>query len=245
LCRARRNFADSSPLDPEKDEKFAERAARILAIGDCRVMSSRFTLEMHTDPELLLSLAKAGHSPALVRLLDRYRGSLAKQAGGHVGRRLRVKLDIDDLLQEVWLEAHREIGRFRGSTEGEFLSWLRKILGTILLNQVRHYFGTGRRNLSLERRLADCDGLPERLERAAIAPDTPPSQRAQQSERAARLAEAIETLPGLYREVIVLRHQRGLSFLEVARRMNRTEYSVKNMWVRALRQLRSLLGRLQ
>ena len=46
------------------------------------------------------------------------------------------------MLQEVSLEAYRDIGKFRGSTEGEFLCWLRKILDTILLNQVRHYFGT-------------------------------------------------------------------------------------------------------
>ena len=48
-----------------------------------------------------------------------------------------------------------------------------------------------------------------------------------------------------YREVIVLRHMKGLSFSEVAQRMDRTEDSVKNMWVRALRQLRALLGNLQ
>jgi RNA polymerase sigma-70 factor, ECF subfamily len=208
------------------------------------IMKSRVTFEMHTDPELLLILAKAGYSRALVRLLDRYRHPLAEQARGQVGRRLRVKLDVDDLLQEVALEACRDIGKFRGSTEGEFRCWLRKILNTILLNQVRHYFGTGRRNLRHERRLADLDDLTNGVERVPIAPDTSPSQRAVKHERAIRLAEAIETLPVPYREVIVLRHQKGLSFLEVARRMDRTEDSVKNMWVRALRQLRGVLGNL-
>jgi RNA polymerase sigma-70 factor (ECF subfamily) len=200
---------------------------------------------MHTDPELLLILAKAGYTRALCRLLDRYRNPLAEQARGHVGRRLRVKLDVEDLLQEVSLEAYRDIGKFRGSTEREFLSWLRKILDTILLNQVRHYFGTGRRNLQKERRLGDADDSTAGLEGDPIAPDTSPSQRALKEERAARLAEAIETLPALYREVIVLRHLEGLSFAEVARRMHRTEDGVKNMWVRALRQLRGLLGNLQ
>src|SRR5271156_972011 len=100
-------------------------------------MNTRVTFEMHTDPELLLVLAKAGYGPALVRLLDRYRNPLAEQARGQIGRRLRVKLDVEDLLQEVSLEACRAIGKFRGSTEGEFLSWLRRILESILLNQVR------------------------------------------------------------------------------------------------------------
>jgi RNA polymerase sigma-70 factor (ECF subfamily) len=208
-------------------------------------MESRVTLEMHTDPELLLILAKAGYGPALVRLLDRYRHPLAEQARGRVGRQLRVKLDIEDLLQEVSLEAYRDIGRFRGSTEGEFVCWLQKILNTILMNQLRHYFGTGRRNLRRERRLVEVDDSTRGPQPDPAAPDTSPSQRAVKHERSSRLTEAIETLPTLYREVIVLRHLDGLSFFEVARHMNRTEDSVKNMWVRALRQLRVLLGNLQ
>jgi RNA polymerase sigma-70 factor, ECF subfamily len=208
-------------------------------------MNSRAIFDMHSDPELLLILAKAGYSRALARLLDRYRDQLAERARGQVGRRLRVKLDVEDLLQEVSLEAHRDIGKFRGCTEREFVSWLRKILETILSNQVRHYLGTGRRNLRLERRLADLDDSTTGMQQDPVAPDTSPSQKAVQRERAVRLAEAIDTLPGAYREVIVLRHQSGLSFLEIARRMDRTEDSVKNMWVRALRRLRDLLGSLQ
>jgi RNA polymerase sigma-70 factor (ECF subfamily) len=208
-------------------------------------MKSRMTFEMQTDAELLLILAKAGYSPGLDRLLDRFRHPLAEQARGQIGRRLRVKLDVEDVLQEVSLEACRDIGKFRGNTEREFLRWLRSILDTILLNQVRHYFGTGRRNLLKERPLADVDHSMWRLERDPVAPDTSPSQRAVKHERASRLAEAIETLPVPYREVIVLRHIEGLTFVEVARRMDRTEDGVKNMWVRALRQLRGLLGNLE
>jgi RNA polymerase sigma-70 factor, ECF subfamily len=208
-------------------------------------MNSRVPFEMHTDPELLLFLAKAGSSPALVRLLDRYRGPLVEQARGQVGRRLQVKLDIEDLLQDVSLEAYRDIGRFRGSTEREFLCWLRKILATILMNHLRHYFGTGRRDLRRERRLADVADSTTGRERDPVAPDTSPSERAVKHEHASRLAEAIETLPEPYRAVIVLRHIEGLGFADVALRMGRTEDSVKNMWFRALRQLRGLLGDLQ
>jgi RNA polymerase sigma-70 factor (ECF subfamily) len=200
---------------------------------------------MDTDTELLLILAKAGYGRALVRLLDRYRSSLAQQARISVGRRLRVKLDVDDVLQEVSLEACRDIGQFRGSTEGEFLFWLRRILDTILSNQVRRYFGTGRRNLQKERRLTDAEDSAGGVERDPVAPDTSPSQRAVKAERASRLAEAIERLPAAYHQVVVLRHLEGLSFPEVARRLDRTEDGVKNIWVRALRRLRDLLGDLQ
>ena len=209
-------------------------------------MKTRMTFEIHTDPELLLILAKAGYGPALVRLLDRYRNPLVEQARSQVGRRLRVKLDVEDLLQEVSLEAYRDIGKFRGSTEGEFLCWLRKILNSILLNQVRHYYGTRRRDLRRERRIAaDLEDSSRGLEQSLVAPHTSPTQQAARRERATQLAEAMETLPVAYREVIVLRHLEGLSFPEVARRMGRTEDSVKNIWVRALHRLRGLLGNLQ
>jgi RNA polymerase sigma-70 factor (ECF subfamily) len=210
-------------------------------------MNSRVTFEMHTDPEMLLTLAKAGSSPALVRLLDRCRDPLVEQMQGRLGSRLRVKLDMEDLLQDVSLEAYRDIGRFRGSTEREFLCWLRKILATILMNQLRHYFGTARRNVRRERRLTvtGLDDSPGNRAFDPVAPDTSPSGRALKQERASRLTEAIEHLPAPYRRVIVLRHLEGLSFAEVARRMERTEDSVKNMWFRALRHLRGMLGDLQ
>src|SRR6516165_1439832 len=120
--------------------------------------SSAVAFDWHSDPELLLVLAKAGDGPALVRLLDRHRDPLVEQLHGQVGRQLRVKLDIEDLLQDVSLEVYREIGRFRGSTDGEFRCWLRKILAGIVMNRVRYYCGTGRRDLRRERRLASVNG---------------------------------------------------------------------------------------
>jgi RNA polymerase sigma-70 factor (ECF subfamily) len=200
---------------------------------------------MHTEPETLLNLAKAGYGPALGRLLARHRDSLAEQASSQLSRRLRVKLDVDDLLQEVSLEAYRDIRQFRGSSEAEFLAWLRQILNTVTLNQVRRYFGTRRRDLRRERRIeVDPDASSRIGEQSLIAPHTSPTQQAVRQERALRLAEAVKTLPEIYRQVVSLRNLEGLSFSEVARRLGRTEDSVKNLWVRALRRLRGSLGEL-
>ena len=55
------------------------------------------------------------------------------------------------------------------------------------------------------------------------------------------LADALQGLPEDYREVIILRQLEGLSFPDVARRMGRTEDSVKNVWLRALARLRPML----
>jgi RNA polymerase sigma-70 factor, ECF subfamily len=199
---------------------------------------------MRADPETLLSLAKAGSGAALGRLLDRHRGALEVQARLQVGRRLRTKLDFEDLMQELSLEAHRGIAQFRGRSEGEFVCWLRKVFATILSNQLRHYLGTRRRDVRRECRIVGPgdDTSQSSIEPRLVAPQSSPSQHAARCERAELVADALGRLPEAYREVIVLRNIEGLRFAEVAERMGRTEDSVKNIWLRALDRLRRMLG---
>jgi RNA polymerase sigma-70 factor, ECF subfamily len=194
------------------------------------------------DPEFLLVMAKAGDGAALGQLLERYRNYMGLLVRLQVGRRLRSKVDVDDLLQEIWLEIHRKIALFRGCSEREFLTWVRRVIGSILANQIRHYIGTKGRDLRLERALADeLDQSSRALNGSLIAPESPPSQQAVRREQAVLLADALQDLPEDYREVIILRQLEGLSFPDVARRVGRTEDSVKNVWLRALARLRRAL----
>ena len=71
-----------------------------------------------------------------------------------------------------------------------------------------------------------------------IAAQSSPNSQASRREQAVLLADALEDLPEDYREVIILRQLEGLSFPDVARRVGRTEDSVKNVWLRALARLR-------
>src|SRR5689334_17428277 len=77
------------------------------------------------SPEQLLSLARAGSSQALGQLLEVYRNYLALLARLQIGRRLQGKVEAADLVQETFLAAHRDFARFRGTTEGELVRWLR------------------------------------------------------------------------------------------------------------------------
>ena len=81
----------------------------------------------------------------------------------------------------------------------------------------------------------------EALNESLIAAHSSPSQQAVRREQAVLLADALQDLPEDYREVIILRQLEGLSFPDVARRMGRTEDSVKNVWLRALARLRRML----
>ncbi len=196
-----------------------------------------------TDLDDLLRLGRAGDGPALGRLLERYRNYLALLSRMQIGRRLQGKVDPLDLVQDTCLEAHRDFGQFRGTTEGEFVRWLRQILARNLANLLRRYYHTRGRNVRLECELVvELDASSRALDRAPAAPLSTPSHQAARREQAVLLADALERLPGDYREVIILRHLEGLTFPEVGRRLGRSVDSVEKLWARGLSRLRQTLG---
>ncbi len=195
------------------------------------------------SPEQLLRQARSGDAEALGRLLQLYRQYLAFLARREIGRRLQGKVDPSDAVQEAFLGAHRDFAQFRGTTEREFTAWLRQVLASVLANLVRHYQGTRRRDVRLERQLAaELDESSEALDRGLIDVHSSPSQRADRREQAVLLADALGRLPEEQRELLILRHLEGLTFPEVARRLGRSVDSVKKQWPRALAALRRSLG---
>jgi RNA polymerase sigma-70 factor (ECF subfamily) len=193
--------------------------------------------------DALLPLARAGRADALGQLLELYRNYLELLARLQIGRRLQSKVDAADLVQETFLDAHASFGNFRGETERELVAWLRRVLAFNLASLVRRYRGTRRRDVALERELAcELDESSHALDRGFVAANSSPSQQAARREQAVVLADALGCLPPDYREVIVLRQLEGLTFPEVARQMNRSQESVKKLWVRGLARLRGALG---
>jgi RNA polymerase sigma-70 factor (ECF subfamily) len=195
------------------------------------------------DPEELLRRARAGSNPALGQLLELYRRYLALLARLQIDRRLRGKVDASDLIQEAFLEAHRNFAQFRGTVEAEFLGWLRQILASRLGELVRRYVKTQRRDVRLERTLAlELDQSSRILDRALVAHQSSPSHQAVRREQAVLLADALGRLPEDYREVIILHHMEALTLPQVAQRLGRTVPSVEKLWARALARLNRVLG---
>ncbi|HEV8062889.1 MAG TPA: sigma-70 family RNA polymerase sigma factor [Gemmataceae bacterium] len=189
-----------------------------------------------------LAQARKGDVATLGNLLEGYRNYLALLARLQIGRRLQGKMDPVDLVQDTFLEAHRDFPHFRGQSEGELVSWLRRILVRNLANALRHYFGTQGRDIRLERELsAEIDQSSQVLDRGLIAPISSPSQQASHREQVVLLADALGRLQEDYREAIILRHLEGLTFPEVALRLGRSVDSVEKLWARGLVQLREML----
>src|SRR5471032_115629 len=106
------------------------------------------------DPQQSISDARNGSESAVGSLLEMYRNYLRLLARIEIGRRLQGKLDASDLVQETFLEAHRNFALFQGNDEPQFAYWLRQILAAKVANLVRHYFGTQGRDVRLEQELA-------------------------------------------------------------------------------------------
>ncbi|MGQ0637492.1 MAG: sigma-70 family RNA polymerase sigma factor [Planctomycetaceae bacterium] len=197
---------------------------------------------MSADTTELLVQARAGSEHDRGVLLERYRNYLELLARVELGRRLQRKVDTADVVQETFLEAHRNFHRFRGASESEFIGWLREILGSRIADLVRRYVGTKGRDVRRERPLSvDFDQSSRVLDRGMVALNSTPSQQVIRREQGLLLAEALARLPDNYREVLVLRHLEELTFPQVAERMDRTLNSVKKLWVRAVALLRRSL----
>ena len=175
--------------------------------------------------------------------LEEYRPLLLLQARQlQQDPRLLVHFDWSDLVQQTLLEAHRDLGKFKGKTEGELIQWLRQILTHTALDHARR----GRadcRDVGLERSLglavADSSARLDKL----LADQAPsPSEQFQKQELLVRLAVAIEHLPDGQREVLIARDLLSKSIRDIAAGLDLTEKAVAGLLFRARRKLRELMG---
>jgi len=195
------------------------------------------------DFENLLRLARDGNNEAAGTLLEAYRNYLTLLVRLQTDRRLQGKMSPSDLVQETFLEAHRVLEQFRGTSEAELLQWLRRILVFQLSRAVRRYLGTQRRDVRLEQELVEDVDRSSQMVQAIAGSRSNPSRKAARREQAVLLADVLSQLRSDYREVIILRHLEELTFPQIAQRMGRPEDSVKKAWARALAAVRRALDK--
>jgi RNA polymerase sigma-70 factor (ECF subfamily) len=159
-----------------------------------------------------------------------------------MGDRLQGKLDASDVVQQTVLQAHARRDQFRGSTEGEWLGWLRAILANVL-GTVTREFETASRNVSRELSLeTELERSSARLERIIALDQSSPSGVAVHAEELFRLSQALVRLPEDQRYAVELHHLKGLTVAEVAAELGRTRPAVVGLLFRALKRLRELLA---
>lgn len=198
-----------------------------------------------SNPVDLIRRARQGDRGDLSRLIECYRPYLRLLARLHRDPQLAPKLDDSDMVQEASALASANFAAFRGTTEGEFTSWLRTTMARVTAQSLRHYTRQCR-NVHLERDLKRTfDRSSSLMAASAIATGDPsPSEQVMSRERDVLVAEALQELPEHYRDVIILREFQGLTLEEIGRSLGQSAESVRKTWARAVLKVRkSLEGR--
>ncbi|MCC6421334.1 MAG: sigma-70 family RNA polymerase sigma factor [Gemmataceae bacterium] len=173
--------------------------------------------------------------------MERCRPYLRVLARLHLDGRLRSKFDPSDVVQQALLQAHANLGQFRGASDGELRAWLSRILANALAEAARR-FGAEARDVARERSLQDdLERSASRLEGLAVAGGPSPSQLVSQEEQLLRLAAALAQLPDDQRQAVELHHLLGLTVAEAGEHMGRTRAAIVGLLVRGLKKLRELL----
>jgi len=208
------------------------------------VVTTRPDPTVPSHAEGLIQEARQGETASLGQLLELYRNYLRLLADSQLDRKLRRRVCPSDVVQEALLEAHRDFTQFRGSSEREFLAWLRQILINNVFRMVEKHILAGKRDI---RREISLEQIGQGVEQSGVQLRTiladsggSPSSSARQSENVVRLADAMAQLPSHYRDVLVLRNFKNMSFERVAAEMDRSQGAVRILWLRAVKRLREL-----
>jgi RNA polymerase sigma-70 factor (ECF subfamily) len=184
-----------------------------------------------------LEEARAGCNDALGQALEACRAYLLLIAEEEIAPELRGKGGASDIVQETFLEAQRDFGRFQGATPEEWRAWLRRLLLNNVADFGRRYRATIKRN-AVEVSLDDSGGPARDL----AAGDTPASGHAIAEEQAEAFRAALARLPDDYRQVILLRYQEQLSFEAIGNQLGRTPNAARMLWLRAVERLKQEMG---
>ncbi len=203
---------------------------------------------MGTMPsEPTVQAIRKGDVDALARFFTRHRERLRRMVLFRLHPRLKNRLDPDDVLQEVYLDAVRRIEHCKGEDEGTVYVWLRLIAQQTLIDAHRRHLGAAARDAGREVRIDEKrarDGISVTIADGLLAQRSTPSRKAVRREEGERLAQAIEGMEEIDREVIALRHFEDLSNAEVARVLGIEPKAASARYVRALRRLREILEQL-
>ena len=176
---------------------------------------------------------------------EQHRARLARMVQMRLDPRLRRRVDVDDVLQEVWVEASRRLPEHERAPSMPFFLWLRLLTAQKLVELYRRHLGAEGRDV--RRELHSGDGLLPRSDSTFLADRisghlTSPSSAAAREEMRERLREALDRMPPADREVLVLRHYEQLTSAEAARELGLEPSAASKRYVRALGRLRTALA---
>lgn len=183
---------------------------------------------------LLVQRFNAGDETAFVEMMRRYHGRIY----GLAHNLLRNRADAEEITQDTFIRAHRNLGKFRGDCS--LATWLYRIALNLSRNRYWYFFRRRRQDsISLEGAISSesdttfADFIPD------ATPD--PVQESVTTEFAELIARCMDQLDARHLEILTMRNVLSLSYGEIARALHINVGTVKSRIARARESLRSLL----
>jgi RNA polymerase sigma-70 factor (ECF subfamily) len=177
------------------------------------------------------------------QFIGNHRPQLLAYIRKHLGTALGHKVEPDDVLQEVTIEALRRAGEL-SETDRDPFGWLCQIAEYRLIDIHRKLFSTQKRaagrEVGLDAPGNDTQHTP--LVNLLVASITTPSQAFSRDQKEFLLQEVLATLPDESREALRLRYVDGLPTKEIAERLGKSDGAVRVLLTRSLNKLQSLMG---
>ncbi|GAB4460787.1 MAG: sigma-70 family RNA polymerase sigma factor [Armatimonadaceae bacterium] len=143
--------------------------------------------------------------------------------------------DASDISQEAFVRAWNNLKSFRG--DAAFSTWLYRIVTNIFLDDRKRKKNRRHQSLDEERELDESN-----VARQYEDPSPGPQELAEGEERRRILEQAIASLPENQRAIMVLYHNQGLAYEEIAEITGLPMGTVKSRLNRARLALRDRLG---
>ncbi len=167
----------------------------------------------------LLERCKAGEAAAFKELYRRHQRQVASQLAFLVPRS-----DLEDTLQEVFIEVFRSLKKFEGRSA--FTTWLYRLTVHVAMKARRR---------QVRSRLDVVEELPE-----TVDPSAGPAESTLATERRARVEELLEKLSPKKRTVLVLHDLRGMEASRIAEVLDTNILTVRTRLFYARKELEEL-----
>jgi RNA polymerase sigma-70 factor (ECF subfamily) len=191
--------------------------------------------------ERLVEAAQAGNQDAFAELVRRYQAKIYNLA-------LRYTNDSEtavDITQDAFVRAWEMLPKFRG--EANFYTWLYRIAMNLCIDRHRRALVRGEpQKVSLEDLMIERQRFEEAEEDADLwweeAETAEPEAEVLRQEMRQKVWEAVQQLPPLLRQVVLLREYEGLSLQEIAKITGTNVGTVKSRLYQARQHLKKLLA---
>jgi RNA polymerase sigma-70 factor (ECF subfamily) len=195
------------------------------------------------DPAAVKDWAEdeGGRQESLVSVFGRHQQHLLRMIAARLDPRILGKVDAEDILQEVYIEATRRNRDPSAFPTVPYLVWLRQVATQVLIDTHRRYLGAKKRDVRREvamSRAGPADPSSLMLVGQLAGNLTTPSQCAAREEMFLELRTALAALEEADREVLILRHLEEWSNNEIALILGIDKYAASKRYLRALERLR-------